>query len=73
MNLVMIRDALMFLFAFAGVSLIGYVRVHFSERQKKNPHRQLDYNEKELKLRKLGIILAAIGVALALIPLSFLQ
>lgn len=51
-----------------GMFLIGYVRVSFSERQKKSPLVALDYNDKERKLRKAGIIILVITVALALIP-----
>jgi len=51
-----------------GMFLIGYVRVSFSERQKKSPQVALDYNDKERKLRKAGIIILVITVALALIP-----
>ena len=63
-TLVLIRDVLMY----AGMFLIGYVRVSFSERQKKSPQVALDYNDKERKLRKAGIIILVITVALALIP-----
>ena len=52
----------------SGMFLIGYVRVSFSERQKKSPQVALDYNDKERKLRKAGIIILVITVALALIP-----
>ena len=67
-TLVLIRDVLMYLGMLIGMFLIGYVRVSFSERQKKSPQVALDYNDKERKLRKAGIIILVITVALALIP-----
>ncbi len=63
----------MYIGALVGVFLIGYIRVTFSERQKKSPNVPLYYNEKELKLRKLGIIILVITMALAAIPKSLLQ
>ncbi|MBP1529100.1 MAG: hypothetical protein IIY30_08215 [Erysipelotrichaceae bacterium] len=67
-TLVLIRDVLMYAGMLIGMFLIGYVRVSFSERQKKSPQVALDYNDKERKLRKAGIIILVITVALALIP-----
>ncbi|MBQ9158357.1 MAG: hypothetical protein IJ136_03390 [Erysipelotrichaceae bacterium] len=67
-TLVLIRDILMYAGMLIGMFLIGYVRVSFSERQKKSPQVALDYNDKERKLRKAGIIILVITVALALIP-----
>ena len=67
-TLVLIRDILMYIGMFVGIYLIGYVRVSFSTRQKKNPNVALDYNDKELRLRKIAIIILAVTVALALIP-----
>lgn len=67
-TLVLIRDVLMYVGMLIGMFLIGYVRVSFSERQKKSPQVALDYNDKERKLRKAGIIILVITVALALIP-----
>ena len=67
-TLVLIRDVLMDAGMLIGMFLIGYVRVSFSERQKKSPQVALDYNDKERKLRKAGIIILVITVALALIP-----
>ena len=72
-SLLLIRDILMYIGALVGVFLIGYIRVTFSERQKKSPNVSLTYNEKELKLRKLGIIILVITMALAAIPKSLLQ
>ena len=67
-TLVLIRDVLMYAGMLIVMFLIGYVRVSFSERQKKSPQVALDYNDKERKLRKAGIIILVITVALALIP-----
>ena len=67
-TLVLIRDVLMYAGMLIGMFLIGYVRVSFSERQKKSPQVALDYNDKERKLRKAGIIILVITVALALMP-----
>jgi hypothetical protein len=67
-TLVLVRDVLMYAGMLIGMFLIGYVRVSFSERQKKSPQVALDYNDKERKLRKAGIIILVITVALALIP-----
>ncbi|MBO5527098.1 MAG: hypothetical protein J5946_03540 [Erysipelotrichaceae bacterium] len=67
-TLVLVRDVLMYVGMLIGMFLIGYVRVSFSERQKKSPQVALDYNDKERKLRKAGIIILVITVALALIP-----
>ncbi len=58
----------MYIGSLTGLFLIGYVRVSFSTRQKNSPNVQLEYNEKEQKLRKIGIIILVISVALALIP-----
>ena len=67
-TLVLIRDVLMYAGMLIGMFLIGYVRVSFSLLQKKSPQIALDYNDKERKLRKAGIIILVITVALALIP-----
>ena len=67
-TLILIRDIVMYIGALTGLFLIGYVRVLFSTRQKQTPNVQLDYNEKEKKLRKLAIIILIVSVALALIP-----
>jgi len=72
-SLLLIRDILMYAGALVGVFLIGYIRVTFSERQKKSPNVSLYYNEKELKLRKLGIVILVITLILAAIPKSMLQ
>ncbi len=63
----------MYIGMFVGIYLIGYVRVSFSNRQKKSPNVALSYNEKELRLRKIAIIILVITVALALIPTRNLQ
>ena len=55
-TLVLIRDVLMYAGMLIGMFLIGYVRVSFSERQKKSPQVALDYNDKERKLRKAGLL-----------------
>ncbi len=67
-TLVLIRDIVMYIGTFAGLILIGYVRVSFSTRQQKSPGVTLDYSEQEKKLRKIGIIVLVIAVVLALIP-----
>ncbi|MBQ6335590.1 MAG: hypothetical protein IJI46_11025 [Erysipelotrichaceae bacterium] len=72
-TLVLIRDILMYIGMFVGIFMIGYVRVSFSNRQKKSPHVALTYNEKELKLRKIAIVILVITVALALIPTRNIQ
>ncbi|MCR4632649.1 MAG: hypothetical protein K5648_00810 [Erysipelotrichaceae bacterium] len=72
-TLILIRDILMYIGMFVGIYLIGYVRVSFSNRQKKSPNVALSYNEKELRLRKIAIIILVITVALALIPTRNLQ
>ena len=72
-SILLIRDILMYIGMLIGVTLIGYVRVSFSTRQKKSPNVALDYNEKELKLRKLGIIILVVTVALAAIPEAWLK
>ena len=51
-TLILIRDIVMYIGGLTGLFLIGYVRVLFSTRQKQMPNVQLDYNEKEKKLRK---------------------
>lgn len=63
----------MYIGALIGIFLIGFVRVTFSERQKKSPNVSLNYNEKELRLRKIGIIILVVTLLLAAIPQSFLQ
>lgn len=72
-SLINIRDIIMYVGALIGIFLIGFVRVTFSERQKKSPNVSLNYNEKELKLRKIGIIILVVTLLLAAIPQSFLQ
>ena len=71
-TLILIRDILMYIGMFTGMILIGYVRVSFSNRQKKSKI-DLDYNEKETKLRKIGIVILVITVALALIPTRYFE
>ena len=65
-----IRDIIMYLTAFPGLALLCYVRLNYMNRIKLHPD-QVDYTEKEAKLRKLAIILMVIGVALALIPAKY--
>ena len=72
-SLINIRDIVMYIGALIGIFLIGYIRVTFSERQKKSPNVSLTYNEKELKLRKIAVIILVITLLLAAIPKSFLQ
>ena len=72
-SLISIRDIIMYIGALIGVFLIGYIRVSFSERQKKSPNVALNYNEKELRLRKIAIAILVITLLLAAIPQSFLQ
>ena len=72
-TLVLIRDILMYIGMFVGIFMIGYVRVSFSNRQKKSPNVALNYSEKELKLSKIAIIILVITVALALIPTRNIQ
>ena len=72
-TLVLIRDILMYIGMFVGIFMIGYVRVSFSNRQKKSPNVALNYSEKELKLRKIAITILVITVALALIPTRNIQ
>lgn len=72
-SLINIRDILMYIGALTGVFLIGYVRVSFSERRKKSPSTANAYNEKELKLRRLGIIILVVTLILAAIPVSVFQ
>ncbi len=67
-SLYLIRDIIMYIGTFVGLAIICYVRVSFSERQKKSPAVMLDYNEKEARLRKIGIVILVISVMLALIP-----
>ncbi len=67
-KLFLIRDILMYIGALVGIFLIGYIRVSFSTRQKKSPSTPLQYNEKELFLRKTAIVILAITIVLALIP-----
>ncbi|MCR4855482.1 MAG: hypothetical protein K5908_04870 [Erysipelotrichaceae bacterium] len=67
-KLFLIRDILMYIGALVGIFLIGYIRVSFSTRQKKSPNTPLQYNEKELFLRKTAIVILAITIVLALIP-----
>ncbi|MBQ6560365.1 MAG: hypothetical protein IJL85_06005 [Erysipelotrichaceae bacterium] len=69
---VTIRDILMYIGAFIGIFMIGYVRVSFSTRQQKTSI-PLQYNEKEIKLRKTAIVILAITIILALIPTRYLQ
>ena len=72
-TLVLIRDILMYIGMFVGIFMIGYVRVSFSNRQKKSSNVALNYSEKELKLRKIAIIILVITVALALMPTRNIQ
>ena len=72
-TLVLIRDILMYIGMFVGIFMIGYVRVSFSNRQKKSPNVALNYSEKEMKLRKIAITILVITVALALIPTRNIQ
>ena len=72
-SLINIRDTLMYIGALIGIFLIGYIRVSFSERQKKSPNVSLAYNEKELRLRKIGIAILVVTLLLAAIPKSMLQ
>ncbi|MBO7676945.1 MAG: hypothetical protein J6S49_05485 [Erysipelotrichaceae bacterium] len=72
-SLINIRDTLMYIGALIGIFLIGYIRVSFSERQKKSPNVSLTYNEKELRLRKIGIAILVVTLLLAAIPKSMLQ
>ena len=67
-TLILIRDILMYIGTFAGIFMIGYVRVSFSSRQQKSPGIALDYIDREKALRKAAIIILAISIALALIP-----
>ncbi|MBQ6335276.1 MAG: hypothetical protein IJI46_09430 [Erysipelotrichaceae bacterium] len=67
-TLYLIRDILMYAGCVIGISMIGYVRVHFSNRQKKTPNTPLDYNQMELRLRKTAIVILAITIVLAMIP-----
>ncbi|MBE6010772.1 MAG: hypothetical protein E7236_08965 [Lachnospiraceae bacterium] len=71
-TLILIRDIVMYIGGLTGLFLIGYVRVLFSTRQKQMPNVQLDYNEKEKKLRKIAIIILIVTVVLALIPTNYL-
>ena len=71
-TLILIRDIVMYIGALTGLFLIGYVRVLFSTRQKQMPDVQLDYNEKEKKLRRIAVIILIASVALALIPTNYL-
>ncbi|MCR5795686.1 MAG: hypothetical protein K6G61_10140 [Solobacterium sp.] len=70
-TLILIRDIVMYVGGLTGLFLIGYVRVLFSTRQKQMPNVQLDYNEKEKKLRKIAIIILIVTVVLALIPTNY--
>ena len=72
-TLILIRDIVMYIGMLVGIFLIGYVRVSFSSRQKKSPNVALNYNEKELKLRKIAIVILVITIILALIPTRYLQ
>lgn len=71
-TLILIRDIVMYIGGLTGLFMIGYVRVLFSTRQKQMPNVQLDYNEKEKKLRKIAIIILIVTVVLALIPTNYL-
>ena len=70
-NFVLIRDILMYAGALIGVCLIAYVRISFSSRQQKTSV-PLQYNERELKLRKAAIIILVITVLLCAIPVKYL-
>ena len=67
-----IRDIFMFLGMIIGISMIGYVRVSFSTRQKKTTV-PLQYNEKEQRLRKIAIVILVITLILAFIPVKYLR
>ena len=72
-TLILIRDILMYIGMLVGISMISYVRVSFSNRQNKSPNVALTYNEKELKLRKIAIIILVVTIVLALIPTRNIQ
>lgn len=72
-TLILIRDILMYVGMLVGISMIAYVRVSFSNRQNKSPNVALTYNEKELKLRKIAIIILVVTIVLALIPTRNIQ
>lgn len=71
-TLIMIRDILMYAGALVGIFMIGYIRVSFSSRQQKTSV-PLQYNEKELKIRKIAIIILAITLILVAIPIRYFQ
>jgi len=71
-TLIMIRDILMYAGALVGIFMIGYIRVSFSSRQQKTSV-PLQYNEKELKIRKIAIIILAITLILVAIPTRYFQ
>lgn len=68
--MILIRDILMYAGALIGTSMIAYVRISFSERQKKSPNVALDYNSKEEKLRKIARIILIVTIVLAMIPVK---
>lgn len=65
-----IKDIIMVICGLIGMFLVGYIRVSFSTRQQKTPEVQLDYNDKEKKLRRIAIILLAMALVLAAIPVG---
>jgi len=71
-TLIMIRDILMYAGALVGIFMIGYIRVSFSSRQQKTSV-PLQYNEKELRIRKIAIIILAITLILVAIPTRYFQ
>lgn len=66
----MIRDIIMYICAPIGLFCIGYVRVSYSSRYKKNPT-ITGYDEKEKKIRTIGIVFLVIALALAAIPAKY--
>lgn len=58
--------------ALVGIFMIGYIRVSFSSRQQKTSV-PLQYNEKELRIRKIAIIILAITLILVAIPTRYFQ
>ena len=66
-----IRDILMYLTAFPGIILLGYVRVEFTKRAQKDPAHADAYTDREKKLRTIAIALIVIGLALAFIPAKY--
>ena len=71
-TIVLIRDILMYVGAVTGTCMIAYVRISFTSRQQKSPV-ALQYNERELKFRKIAIIILAITIVLTLIPVKYIK